>query len=217
MILKGFRFGILLQFAVGPVCLYLFQTAVSSGLQTALTGVIGVALADGLYIALAIFGLGTLIRKNTRLHNSFQRFGGSIVLLFGLSTLLGAFGISILPSLHLQTAGIQNMFVKALLLTLSNPMTILFWTGVFSAKIAEDKLNQQALLAFGLGAVFSTLVFLSSVSFLGSQIAGFLTPSLLLVFNAAVGIILMGFGLKILIASTATKKRNRPIKTVSRE
>lgn len=206
MILKGFRFGILLQFAVGPVCLFLFQTAVSSGLQPALTGVIGVSLADGLYIALAIFGLGALIRKNTRLQNSFRRFGATIVILFGLSTLLGAFGISILPSLPLQTAGIQSIFVKALLLTLSNPMTILFWTGVFSAKIAEDKLNKKAITAFGLGAVLSTLVFLSSVSFLGSRIAGFLTPNLLLVFNTAVGIILMGFGLKILLASTERKK-----------
>ncbi len=206
MILKGFRFGILLQFAVGPICLYLFQTAVSSGLQPALPGVIGVALADGLYIALAIFGLGALIRKHTRLQNGFQHFGATIVILFGLSTLLGAFGVSILPSLHLQTAGIQSMFVKALLLTLSNPMTILFWTGVFSAKIAEDNLNQQAMMAFGLGAILSTLVFLSGVSFLGSRIAGFLTPSLLLIFNAAVGIILMGFGLKILFASAATNK-----------
>ena len=207
MIFKGFKFGILLQFAVGPVCLYLFQTAVSSGLQSALTGVFGVVLADGLYIAMAVFGLGAVIRKNLRMQSIFQGFGGTVVVLFGLSTLLGAFGYSLLPSLNLQTTGIENMFVKTLLLTLSNPMTILFWTGVFSAKIAEENLNQQDMLQFGLGAVLSTLIFLGGISLLGSTISVFLNQNLLRIFNIAVGIILMGFGTRILRTALQNKQK----------
>jgi len=50
MLIKGFRFGMILQIAVGPLCLFIFQTAVTSGFFTAMIGVMGVALVDALYI-----------------------------------------------------------------------------------------------------------------------------------------------------------------------
>jgi len=40
VLVKGFRFGMLLQFAVGPVAHFIFQTALMSGFMTASTGVI---------------------------------------------------------------------------------------------------------------------------------------------------------------------------------
>lgn len=119
MIFKGFKFGILLQFAVGPVCLYLFQTAVSFGLQPALIGIFG----------------------------------------------------------------------------------------VFSAKIAAENLRQADMLRFGLGAVLSTLIFLSGISILGSTISVFLNQNLLRFFNLAVGIILLGFGVRILLADSESRQQ----------
>ena len=48
MIAKGFRFGLLLQFALGPMTLLIFQIAVASGFAVAIQGVVGVTLVDGL-------------------------------------------------------------------------------------------------------------------------------------------------------------------------
>jgi threonine/homoserine/homoserine lactone efflux protein len=78
MMIKGFKFGMVLQFAVGPVCLFLFQTSVAHGLGPAMKGVIGVSLVDALYIAAAILGLGALLRARPRLQSSIQIFGGIV-------------------------------------------------------------------------------------------------------------------------------------------
>ena len=196
MMIKGFKFGLLLQFAVGPVCLFIFQTAIASGLRAALTGVMGVTLVDSLFIAAAILGLGTLLKANPRIQNSIRFFGGSIVILFGLSTLLGAFGISFLPSFSLTQGDPTKIFTHTMLLTLSNPLTILFWAGVFSAKLAEEDLDQSDMVKFGLGAVLSTLLFLTTISIFGSSISLYISPFILRFFNGAVGLILIGFGLR---------------------
>lgn len=63
MIIKGFRFGMILQLAVGPVCLFIFQTAVSSGALIAFLGVAGVSVVDAAFIIAAIFGLGAILNK----------------------------------------------------------------------------------------------------------------------------------------------------------
>lgn len=31
MFLKGFKFGMLLQLAIGPICLFIFQTSITKG------------------------------------------------------------------------------------------------------------------------------------------------------------------------------------------
>lgn len=197
MIFKGFKFGILLQFAIGPICLFLFQTAVATGLQTALKGVIGVTIIDGLYIAAAILGLGTLLHARPRLQSSIQIFGSLIVILFGLSTLLGAFGVSFLPNLSLTAGDPANIIRHTMLLTLSNPLTILFWAGIFSAKLIDEQLHQSDMIKFGAGAMLSTLAFLSAVSILGSTVSILISPEILMLFNGAVGLLLISFGLRI--------------------
>ena len=52
----GTRFGLLLQLAVGPVCLFVLRTGSEQGAGRGLVAVAGVSLVDALYIALA--GLG---------------------------------------------------------------------------------------------------------------------------------------------------------------
>lgn len=208
MIFKGFRFGLLLQFAVGPVCLFIFQTAIATGLLSALTGVIGVTLVDSLFIAAAILGLGTLLKSNPTTQNTIRFFGGSIIILFGLSTLLGAFDISFLPSFSLAAGDPTKIFRHTMLLTLSNPLTILFWAGVFSAKLADEKLKQTDMVKFGLGAVLSTLLFLTMVSILGNSISLFISPLILNFFNGTVGVILITFGVRTIIKQGEKTKQS---------
>jgi threonine/homoserine/homoserine lactone efflux protein len=126
-------------------------------------------------------------------------FGGIVIILFGLSTLLGVFGISFMPHFSLATGEPDNILMHTMMMTLSNPLTILFWTGVFSARVAEDKMKQEDMVLFGLGAVLSTLIFLSTISLVGSRISLLVIDSLALGFlNAAVGVILIGFGMRVL-------------------
>ncbi len=202
MIFKGFKFGMLLQIAVGPICLFVFQTAVAQGFFPAVSSVLGVALIDALFILVAIWGLGTLLERNRSIKKFIQTFGAIILVLFGVSIVAGAFGISMIPSLDFaSTRDFDSLFLRAMLLTVSNPLTILFWAGVFSTKIIEEALNAADLYLFGLGAVLSTLLFLSLVAGIGHFANAFLPQTLLTVFNVAIGFVLIAFGIK-----TGTKK-----------
>jgi threonine/homoserine/homoserine lactone efflux protein len=199
MIFKGFKFGMLLQFAIGPVCLFVFKVGGNKGFIGAEIGVLGVAVADALYILLAISGIASFIDRE-RVKYIFKIMGAIIVAIFGLQTVLGAFGQEVLPNIDLFN-GIKSksLFLEGLVITASNPLTILFWAGVLSAKLAEKKLQRKEIYLFGLGSVLSTLFFLTIVAAIGSVTGHFLSVELISMLNLVVGIILICFALKMVV------------------
>lgn len=198
MLFKGFKFGMLLQFAIGPVFVFILQTAFVSGFKSAEMGVLGVTLVDALFIIAAISGLGIVLDKSEGAKNVIKYFGAFVLIIFGLSNILGVFGFSLLPSLNfISNDDYQNnTFLKALILTLSNPLTIIFWVGVFSTRITQDNLSKSHMYSFGAGAVLSTLLFLSLIALLGSFVNDFLSEDIVQILNFAVGLILCLFGIK---------------------
>jgi threonine/homoserine/homoserine lactone efflux protein len=196
MIIKGFRFGLLLQIAIGPVCLFIFKTAAESGIMAAQSGVLAATLIDALFVILAIAGLGVLLEK-PGVKTFLKYFGTLILLYFGLGIILGDFGIHIIPSFNSSETAQEapNAFMTCLILTASNPLTILFWTGVFATKIAGEGYGKQEMILFGTGAVLSTLVFLGLVAFIVGW-AHFLMPGMVIkILNGIVGMVLIGFGI----------------------
>lgn len=197
MFLQGFRFGMLLQIAVGPVCLFIFKTAAAVGIFEAITGVAGVTIIDAAYLLAAIWGMGAFLEKYQNVKVGLHYFGAAVLIIFGLSNLLGAFQIPFLPSLDLAASQDTNhILFQAILLTLANPLTILFWTGVFSTKMTEKNFGEKELYLFSSGALLSTLFFLTMIAILGSVVPVFLNEDIIMVFNILVGIVLIFFGVK---------------------
>ncbi|WP_010243539.1 LysE family translocator [Acetivibrio cellulolyticus] len=194
MILKGFKFGMLLQLAIGPVCFYIFDTGSKKGFLAAESSVLAVAIVDAFFILLAILGI-TAFLKNDKINSLFKILGSAILAFFGIKTIMGS--ISVSPGNYVGT--LYNPFVVGLMLTISNPLTILFWAGVFTSKITEDKFEKKSLFLFGLGAVLSTIVFLSGVGAIGSIAASFLPPVIISILNAIVGIVFLYFAIKLLV------------------
>lgn len=198
MIIKGFRFGMLLQLAVGPVCIFIFQMASENGFFLAEAGVLAVVLVDGIYILAAIIGISSLIEK-AGMESYLRYFGAAILLLFGLNIILEVFSIHMLPSFELiNSSGLNGSFLKGFVLTASNPLTIIFWAGVFSAKVIDEKMEKKDIYVFALGALMSTFIFLSAVAGAGSLTHQFLSEDLMKILNIAVGVLLICFGLKMI-------------------
>jgi threonine/homoserine/homoserine lactone efflux protein len=191
----GFSFGFLLQLAIGPVCLYILNASNRHGFLVAEVGVLGVALVDGLYILAAIRGVGRLLRER-----GMQR----LLAIVGITVLVG-FGLSMIHhALTAAPAAVASEFAVAtalttltgaILLTASSPLTILFWAGVFSTKMAESSLSRRQALIFGSGCVLSTIVFLSAVAVGGQLVHARLSPALIRGLNAGIGAVLIGFGI----------------------
>lgn len=60
--IRGLRLSIILQLSIGPVCLFILQTAIARGITEALKAVLAVVLVDAFYILLALYGLGTCLK-----------------------------------------------------------------------------------------------------------------------------------------------------------
>jgi len=199
IIFKGFIFGMLLQLAIGPVCLFVFKLGGNKGFIGAEIGVLGVAAADAFYILLAISGIASFIDQK-RVKYIFKIMGAIIVAIFGLQTVLGVFGRGVIPSINLLNGiNSENTFLEGLVLTASNPLAILFWVGIFSSKIVEEKLTRKDVYLFGLGSIISTLFFLTIVAAIGSVTGYFLPIKIISMLNLVVGVILIWFALKMII------------------
>lgn len=204
---SGFKFGMFLQLAVGPVCLFIFNVATNFGLAAALSGVLAVALVDGLEIILAIAGINSLMSKYKFAKEIIKYFGITVLVVFGLNNMLSAFSN---VQCFISPDSASEVFLFTFILTLSNPLTVIFWTGIFSAKISQENMRQNDLYKFGFGCILATLCFLASVAFAGSLSQDFLPAMLLKLLNFLVGLFMFAFALKIILAlknSARTAKR----------
>ena len=198
MILRGLRFGMMLQLAVGPLCFLTLRTAAQAGVGAGLLVAVAVALADALFVTLSAIGVARLLQTQ-KVKKLVQLAGGMVLCMFGLNILLSAFGMHILPDIQLFGSGTGGYFWQGFFLTVSNPLTVIFWGGVFTAQIAQHQYQKHQLALFAAGCVLSTLLSLALVAFLGSMAASFLSETAVQVLNALVGAVLIGYGFKLML------------------
>ena len=201
IVAQGLAFGMLLQLSVGPVCLGVFQKGLSGRLAPALWMVLGVALADGLYIALALAGVTALLEISA-LRIALGLLGAATLAWFGWRTLRSAASVAKPAS---GGEGALGSLRYGFVLTLTNPLTALFWTGVFAGLAAGSfGADRAAATAFGLGCVGATLLFLTGVATSGRALGRLLaSPAALLWLNRAVGAFLIAFALKLAVDTMA--------------
>lgn len=202
---SGLLFGMVFQFAVGPVCISVLQAGLCQSFKEAFAMVWGVTLADAGYILLALLGVSSIMRLE--LVRVAMGMGGVVLLTyFGIRNLLSSrSGFRISASAE---RGLGGSFRYGFLLTLSNPLTVLFWAGVFGGLIASGRFSSGlAAYSFGLGCVASTAIFMTGVAWLGQYIGGFVKNSAVLVWlDRAVGLFLIGFAVKLALDVFAHKQ-----------
>lgn len=199
MIFKGFRFGMLLQLAVGPMCLLVFKTSASNGFFSGFVLVLAIALVDIIFMTVSGLGVAAVI-SNPKAKLVLKLAGGAVLILFGINMVLGEFNIRLFPtvSAHGDFSN-QSIFLQGVLLTASNPLTIIFWSSVFSAQVIENGLTKRQLVVFGAGCVLATLSFMTAVDLLGLAVNTFLPGFVIKILNIIVGIVLVCFGIRLLL------------------
>lgn len=205
MIFKGFRFGMLLQLAIGPMCLLVFNTSANSGLPNGLVLMSAIALTDLLFILLSALGVGALLQKK-KVSAFIKIFGAVVLIVFGLNMLVSAFDISIIPSINIfKHVRPHSIFLEGIILTASNPLTIVFWSGVFSSQVAANGYSAKQLKYFSSGCVLATITFMSAVAVIGTLFKSFLSQTFIDILNVCVGIVIIIYGIKMLFKKDKNK------------
>jgi threonine/homoserine/homoserine lactone efflux protein len=195
--IKGILFAMLIQIAIGPVCIFVFNTAVSSGFASGMSAVCAVTIVDALFILAALLGVAALFsRKHS---GKIEYIGAFILILFSFYMI-----VSSLLSLHapLTKDIVQKnawlSFLQAFVLTAANPLTIIFWAGVFGTKLSAEKYNRKDTILFSLGCVSATPFFLGSIAAAGSLLQNMLHHGMIVALNAAAGCFILLYGIRML-------------------
>ncbi|MBE6451482.1 MAG: hypothetical protein E7016_05920 [Alphaproteobacteria bacterium] len=192
---EGLKFGMLLQIGgMGPICLLLFQLSSILPLYSVLWGVWAVALADGIYTLISVLGIMKLIGQVNEFSSLYKRIVGLIISTIGISFCLMVFSNGEVDYISQYAWNPQNIFLTLLILNLLNPVAIVCYTGVFTAKVISAKLSNKDLVLYALGVLSSTPIFLSLVVVIGHYTTSFLPDFVVGILNIVVGLMLFVWG-----------------------
>ena len=94
----------------------------------------------------------------------------------------------------LENRGISS-FIQAFMLTLSSPLTIVFWTSIFASKMDEYNLNKKEIIIFGLACGLATLLLLGVSVVIFSWIKIIVSNRVMQFLNFIVGALLLFYGI----------------------
>lgn len=193
LFMKGLAFGFVLAAAVGPMWLLCLRRTLASGALAGFASGMGIAVADGIYGAVAAFGLSALSGALLAQRFWLGLLGGAFLLYLGARTLAARPASN--ENLAVAEQRLLPAFLSTLGLTLANPPTILAFAAVFAGLglSAHPDYLDAAWVAAG--------VFLGSASWwivlaLGAgRLRAYLGAGLLRAINLVAGLVILGFAL----------------------
>ncbi|MDX2497577.1 MAG: LysE family transporter [Desulfobacterales bacterium] len=194
IMLNGFLTGLILQIAIGPVFFFILNISLQKTVIDGLFAISAVTLVDYIFIALAVLGVGKLLEK-PKIKHALGIISSLVLILFGIiMILLINHSNPVSSPNNLIESNSISSFISAFILTISSPLTIVFWTSLFATKAIEKGYAQKQLIFFGIAAGLATLVFLGSSVTLLSIFRASIPLALLRVLNTAVGLLLIIYG-----------------------
>jgi threonine/homoserine/homoserine lactone efflux protein len=190
LFLKGLAFGFVLAATVGPMWVLCMRRTLAFGALTGFVSGMGIAVADGLYGAVAAFGLTAV--SSLLLAHSFWigLVGGVFLVTLGVKTLLAK---PVASGETAKPASLAQAFLSTLALTLANPPTILAFAAIFAG------LGLAARADYAAAALITLAVFAGSASWwvvlaaAGGALRERLGPRLLRAINLVSGVSILGF------------------------
>lgn len=196
---QGMIFGLAIAAPVGPIGILTIRRTLVGGLLVGLLSGLGAATADAIYGTVAVLGLTAVSAFLIQHQPTLQLIGGAFLLYLGIQTIRKPVNNSQLIIDNSQLK-IFPAFLSTLLLTLSNPVTILSFTAVFAGFGLGSQADGE-----GSGFMLVVGVFLGSALWwllltgMVTAVRGKLNDSAFRAINLASGLLLIGFALTLLV------------------
>ncbi|MER2604589.1 MAG: LysE family transporter [Siculibacillus sp.] len=197
LLLTGFGVGVLFSAPVGPVNILCLQRAFRSGFFSGLAAGLGAVAADGLFAAVAAFGI-TAVSGFVEGHSLWlQLIGGALLIVFGVRVARAH------PHLDDEAGEARSLSATAAAtfgMTITNPATVLGILALFGSlgDLAPEPGNWLAAAQFVLGVVAGGAAWWFLVATLVGLLRERMTDETLARINLVAGAILILFGVGVL-------------------
>ena len=198
--LRGLLIGFSIAAPVGPIGVLCIRRTLADGRLAGLASGLGAATADAIYGSLAGFGL-TLVANFLVSQQTWLRLVGGIFLLYlCVKTLLSRPASDSAPVANVRSRGLWSAYLSTLLLTLTNPLTILSFAAIFAGLgLAEMGGNSLSAVLLVLGVFCGSASWWLLLSGGVSLLRGRVTPRILQWVNRLAGIVIIVFGILALV------------------
>lgn len=189
----------------GPNTIFVLTTSVRKGTKFGYQAAFGVFLGDAILMLCAFVGVASLIQASPVLFTVIKYAGAAYLFYLGITILYSTLlkkGSAVEQEIKINK---ESSFKKALLLSLTNPKAILFFVSFFVQFVDPSYENTAVpfLILAGILEAFSFL-YLSFLIICGATLATLFKgrKSLAKLANSLIGTLFVGFGVKLISASS---------------
>ncbi|OIJ16831.1 amino acid transporter [Anaerobacillus alkalilacustris] len=187
--------GLSLAAPIGPVNAAQLDKGIKNGfLHSWLVG-LGATVADAIYMLLVFVGVVNFL-EIPFMQTFLWLFGFFVLVYTGFESILGAREVATINYEYRNKASYLKSFLSGFFISLFNPLTILFWLGIFGSILAKTLTQNElsTVLLYSAAIFIGITVWDITMALLSSNLRKFLTNQLLVVISILSGISLIGFG-----------------------
>lgn len=186
--------GLSLAAPIGPINAAQIDRGIRNGFFHAWFIGIGAIMADGIYMLIVYIGVVQFL--DTAFMKTFLWSFGSFVLIYsGMESLINAGKLNRTDQRSKEP--LYKSFISGFLMSLSNPLTILFWLGIYGSILAKTAAssNSSQLIIYSLAIFIGLLLWDIMMAGISSSFRKYVTSSLLVFISFFSGLSLIGFGI----------------------
>lgn len=185
--------GLSLSAPVGPINAAQLDKGLKKGFWHAWLFGLGAVLADILYMVLVYLGVVHFL--STPFMQTFLWLFGAFVLIYsGIESVMNAGKVSI--SSDKQDGSLLSSMLSGLFMSLSNPMTILFWLGIYGSVLVKTAADYGTgnLLLYSAAIISGVLIWDLTMAGMASIFRKFMSNRALTTISITSGLSLIVFG-----------------------
>ena len=198
VLIRAIIVGFIAALPAGPISVLCIKKSLTERLRSGLATAFGAATGDGIFAAIAALGL-TGIGNFLLAHLTALRIIASITLaILGIKSIWYAASS---PVQHPSSHTVIGAYITALVLTLTNPLTLLTFAAAFTAVGLGGVVHQAPSIA--LGVVIGSGVWFSALAIFSSMLKNQCSLESLVTIQKVAGILLIVCALGVLLSIAA--------------
>lgn len=195
---EGISMGLVLSAMIGPVFFSLVQGSILHGFRYSAALALGVLLSDSIYVVVTYFGL-QLFSEIDYFEIFLGYLGGLILIGFGIHSLLKKSVDRISTGgIPLPKARKRSAFAKGFGINGINPFVMLFWISIVGIVQQKEHFQSQDIALYYVGILLTVFAVDLLKALVAKQMARWVTPRVMWILNKLVGLIIIGFGLRMI-------------------